>query len=277
MEKKILDLLKKYKLKELKDEILGAIQPSIQLQLVKSNDIRLKVGTSKIGGHPDLPVGWSIPKHNEKELHFIAQINLHDMQSHNVDGLLPKTGMLYFFYDANEQPWGFDPNDKGMHQVLFCEFPDYLRRVVPNQESFPPSVISFQTKPTVHESVYSDVEVEGDEPYEFAWEMSELHFDEGNGKFHHLLGHPQSIQSEVMDVECHLVTNGFYLGEGYPTDEEIEALEGSGEDWTLLFQLDSNDESAMDWGDDGRLYFWIKKGDLAQKNFENTWVILQCY
>jgi len=31
----------------------------------------------------------------------------------------------------------------------------------------------------------------------------------------------------------------------------------------------------MMWGDDGRIYYWIKKQDLLRYNFENTWLILQ--
>lgn len=30
------------------------------------------------------------------------------------------------------------------------------------------------------------------------------------------------------------------------------------------------------WGDMGRLYLWITNEDLAARNFENCWLILQC-
>jgi uncharacterized protein YwqG len=32
----------------------------------------------------------------------------------------------------------------------------------------------------------------------------------------------------------------------------------------------------MMWGDAGKLYFWITKDDFINRNFENTWMILQC-
>jgi len=32
----------------------------------------------------------------------------------------------------------------------------------------------------------------------------------------------------------------------------------------------------MMWGDCGRLYLWITEEDLITRNFENSWLILQC-
>ncbi|MDQ8738394.1 DUF1963 domain-containing protein [Paenibacillus sp. LHD-38] len=41
----------------------------------------------------------------------------------------------------------------------------------------------------------------------------------------------------------------------------------------LLMQRDS--ETGTGWGDEGRLYFWIREQDFAELNFEHVWVILQ--
>lgn len=49
-------------------------------------------------------------------------------------------------------------------------------------------------------------------------------------------------------------------------------------DCVLFLQIDSvEDKTGMMLGDCGRIYFWIKKQDLLNKNFDNTWCILQCY
>ena len=43
-------------------------------------------------------------------------------------------------------------------------------------------------------------------------------------------------------------------------------------------QLDSHEEEAgMMWGDMGRLYFWIKRADLARRDFSEVVQFLQCY
>ena len=81
-----------------------------------------------------------------------------------------------------------------------------------------------------------------------------------------------------MELECELVTNGLYCGDpsGY-NDPKAKKLEPNAKNWQLLLQIDSNEENEMMWGDGGRLYFWIKKDDLLNKNFDKTWFSLQCY
>ncbi|MDS3859540.1 DUF1963 domain-containing protein [Thermosynechococcaceae cyanobacterium BACA0444] len=47
-------------------------------------------------------------------------------------------------------------------------------------------------------------------------------------------------------------------------------------EWQLLFQLDSDDNATMMWGDMGRLYFWCRESDIQAQNFDQAWMILQC-
>jgi len=91
-----------------------------------------------------------------------------------------------------------------------------------------------------------------------------------------ILGHSNNIQGE-MELECELVTNGIYCGspEGYKS-EKAKELAKNYKHWNLLLQIDSNDEANMMWGDVGRIYLWITDEDLKNKNFENSWLILQC-
>lgn len=81
--------------------------------------------------------------------------------------------------------------------------------------------------------------------------------------------------------ECELCgRRGIYTGSGYPnmTDEEKERFAEASKEWTLLLQLDTveKDDFGLMFGDCGRIYFYILKEDLKNKNFENTWLILQC-
>ena len=52
-------------------------------------------------------------------------------------------------------------------------------------------------------------------------------------------------------------------------------LKGSPTDWLLLFQVDSDEVSATNWGDTGRIYYWIRTRDLAVGDFSQTQEILQ--
>jgi uncharacterized protein YwqG len=47
-------------------------------------------------------------------------------------------------------------------------------------------------------------------------------------------------------------------------------------DWEMLLQIDSDDNAKMMWGDVGRIFYWIPRNDLRARNFEATWMILQC-
>ena len=99
------------------------------------------------------------------------------------------------------------------------------------------------------------------------------------GKSQHQIGGIASeIQSPDMDLECQLVSNGLYCGDerGYK-GKKAKELEKHRSDWMLLLQIDSDDDAGFMWGDVGMLYFWIKKEDLEKTNFENVWMILQCW
>ncbi|MBY0417268.1 MAG: DUF1963 domain-containing protein, partial [Pararheinheimera sp.] len=74
---------------------------------------------SFLGGKPVVrsPIDW--PRKNNKPLGFIAQLDLGEINlSRNIEWL-PDSGRLLFFYDLEEWPWGFDPNDKGGWAVIY--------------------------------------------------------------------------------------------------------------------------------------------------------------
>jgi uncharacterized protein YwqG len=240
----------------------------------------LSPGKSKIGGRPDLSenIAW-LREENGKCLSFIAQINLSEIASFEGAGLLPRKGMLYFFYSANQEAWGFDIKDKGKFKVFFentdqtklerKDFPDDLKehaRYKPCKLAFIDSVsLPGWESPLVIDRL--DNNESGNYTYlleEFAPDMNKL------------LGHSDNIQAP-MELECQLVTNGLYCGDGSGyNDPRAEELAKNADDWTLLFQLDSNEKAGMKWGSVGILYFWIKKNDLANKQFDNCWMICQC-
>jgi hypothetical protein len=93
--------------------------PSIRMASRATQENALSLGTSKFGGHPDLPLDMFWPTWKDIPLAFIAQISLAEVHSLNVDGLLPASGILYFFYDADHVPVGYDPAWRGGWRVLY--------------------------------------------------------------------------------------------------------------------------------------------------------------
>jgi len=70
--------------------------------------MKLPFGASKLFGNPDVWDGFEWPQFTEVDesydLSFVCQINCADTAPFDKDGLLPQSGMLYFFYDMDEMP-----------------------------------------------------------------------------------------------------------------------------------------------------------------------------
>ena len=93
-----------------------------------------------------------------------------------------------------------------------------------------------------------------------------------------LLGYPDVIQSS-MEEQCAAITKGFYMGGIDSPKKYREEVIKDSKDWILLFQMDAIevDDYKLMFEDYGHIYFWIKKEDLKNKNFDNVWLILQFY
>ena len=79
----------------------------ISLNISKPKE-KLKAGESKLFGNPDVWDGfiWPSVRENgaEYDLTFMCQINCEQASAFDESGILPKTGILYFFYDLDTMP-----------------------------------------------------------------------------------------------------------------------------------------------------------------------------
>jgi Domain of unknown function (DUF1963) len=117
------------------EALLGLAAPSLRLRPQPRPGGPLPLGATKLGGHPDLPVGWSWPRRWHRPLAFIAQLNLAAITLHtSLQQVLPRAGLLVFFYDVDQQPWGFDPRDRDGFKVGFIAAGSPLHRA-----GFPPT------------------------------------------------------------------------------------------------------------------------------------------
>lgn len=261
------------------DSLVQMARPSVRLVADAALSTAEPAG-SRLGGAPDLPASISWPRNESVPLSFIAQVNLADVAAYESEGVLPSDGVLSFFYDAATQgAWGFDPADHGSAAVIYTP-----TRVVTDHRAPPADLAEdgvFQAvglRP-VAELTFApwesfDVESLGmsrDEVFAYA----DL-FGSEDATIHRLLGHPDPVQGD-MQLECQLVTNGLYCGDssGY-RDPRAEELRGGAAEWRLLLQVDSQDEVGMMWGDVGRIYYWIKHTDLLRRDWDLSWLVLQC-
>ncbi len=112
-------IFKKYKLVRIWDLVEPKLTNSIHIHPKLADEKSINIGASKIGGSPDLPRDIMWFEFNQKPMSFLAQINLSEVFEFDIDNKLPANGILYFFYDADQDVWGFDPKDKDGSKVFY--------------------------------------------------------------------------------------------------------------------------------------------------------------
>jgi uncharacterized protein YwqG len=284
MKEQIQELITENCLERVASRIEEALQPAIQLS--KSDADRLVPGASRIGGLPDVPLNFDWLLWQDRPLGFLAQINCAELQAYDLEHILPNAGMLYFFYDLVDQPWGFDPNDRGSSAVIYMSNTEALTQAVlppgtdMSELCFKPFQLEFEIVPSLPAYGSASFEQIGlfseevDSYFNLVDEVRKRF--RKNQPWHQLLGHANNIQGD-MQIECQLVSHGLYCGDssGY-TNPLAKALEAEASEWKLLFQFDSDDDISSMWGDMGMVYFWIRESSLRQRRFDETWTILQC-
>lgn len=262
------------------DQILGTCREALELSTYPTEMDRLPLGSSRIGGIPDLPVGTAWPSWRGEPQSFLAQISLTEVARSPGTGILPEAGSLCFFYSARQDTWGFDPKDLGSWAVVHTPPETDLIRTqpptpIPDGGAFRPQAIDCVPSLSLP-----------------AWESNDrARLGLGNpeldayldlmdllaaGESHQLLGHPNQVQGD-MAVECELVSNGVFLGDSAGwEDSRAEALRSGWPKWRLLFQVASDEKAGMMWGDLGFLFFWIPVEALSAGDFDAVWLVLQC-
>lgn len=267
---------------------------------MKENRVRVYVegkvaeglGVSKFGGRPDVGVEFAWPYYEgespydqvkkSRPLSFLVQFDCAELAKYDTEGLLPKRGLLSFFYEEETAEWGFDPKHRGCAKVYyFAEEEQLVRADFPEdlgEEFRNPEVgirLEAQTSYPVVQDIQMKYDISGEE-----YEDIEDYMDE-DFCVHQLLGWPGIIQNNI-STECELIQKGYYLGGGWkhiPPDELATAENISLDKWQLLLQLDEveYEDFYLSFGDSGRLYFYITKEDLKNCNFENVWLVYQCF
>jgi len=257
--------------------IAAVALPSIELVPAseREDEQELPLGRSKLGGAPDLPPEFSWP-HNSagQPLSFLAQIQCSDLPARVVEDLegLAHAGRLWFFYNTLDRPAGLSPGDRGEFLVWSSRAEKKtLQPLVDAPQEQTDIYEACAVKPTATLSlpVFPEfIEEDEAEPYE------ELVLDLPE-PLHKMVGHPNTLQSS-MPLTCHRVFQGLDCVDDHllpvPTVEELRAIE---REWILLLQIDTDSVAGFEWGDSGRLFFWIRRQDLARGDFSQAWAILQ--
>jgi uncharacterized protein YwqG len=287
------------------DKLILQLRQAVRIRPYKTNEDPPTIGTSRIVGFADLPSDFVWPRWmasgrelrnkegivrtapKDTALDFVAQIRLEEVPKIEERDLIPPRGMLYFFFDFENQPWGFDPADRGGWRVIYLDIG--TMHLVPSNRSNPdpdlgsrPCAVVFTTEWTLPNNYSQWDWIKGEvEDWEdtYADLINTLRGSSGGaeGPSHRLLGWPMPVQND-MELECQLVSNGLYCGNpsGYQ-DPRRNLLEPGSKDWRLLLQIDTDEEHpGWMWGDCGRIYYWMREAELRQRQFDSAWFVLQC-
>lgn len=294
------ELLPRFGLERLRGLLLEHAQPTVAFDLrdasIPRNDT--SISDSRVGGRPHLPADFSWPVWSPagaaddsvspagaRPLDYLLQIRLAELPRTPANPL-PETGTLTFFFDRARQPMGESPAHAAAHRVVYTPEETPLVPVArPGGTTAAPecSLVFRNTltlpgagTPAFAALVEAELDAHEQERYFDFEEALAMHGSmDDEGPHHHLLGYSENVGGD-MRLLAQLVANGVDCSGGVEFAAlDHAALEAGVDDWTLLLQLDSDDEAELEWGDTGMLYFWIRQEDLAARSFERCWVGVQ--
>ena len=149
------------------------------------------IGSSKIGGLPDLPKGMKWPNvidDEEQLLKFVCQIDLRDLKNyHSVKGILPRCGWLFCFIDWEN----LESDDYKEPYSFYWNGPiDMLERVKPEDglEYVESKVAQIQFKKEVVQPLSPENALRMDVNEKYSSSKADL----GTS----VMGYPEAVQSE---------------------------------------------------------------------------------
>lgn len=250
-------------------EIRALARTGVLVETKKSKEAAL--GCSRFGGQPDLPAGtaWptvpvsarvyepdddeDIPLEQGKyqvPLWFLAQVNLADVHAHDADGLLPKSGMLWFFASAESVVGAWQDLEKLACRVLYDPKPKGLAPLTPPKNlakryQFKSAVASFSRQrplPPAHVEPFAKVGL-----------------TQAEGK-----AYEQAVAQDKCHAESHAMLGWAEAGyfRGIPSKKE-----------QLLLAVRSDITSGFTFGDDTSIYFCIPTVALAARDFGKAFCV----
>lgn len=196
---------------------------------------------------------------------LLAQLNLSEVPS--IDEV-PTTGILQFYLSVHDGAMGLDLDDptKGENfRVVYHEMLVYDESQLLSDFSFIGEWEEGDLPGGSEASMNFSVQQEVVSPPDF--------------RFDPLTNHQIDVQlddDEMWDALDKITAIGHKIG-GYPYFTQMDPREDHYENHTvLLFQMDTDDELEIMWGDSGVGNFFITPEDLKNRNFSNVLFTWDC-
>jgi Domain of unknown function (DUF1963) len=226
------------------------------------------VGTTKVGGLPDLPRTVDWPRGAWGPMLFCGQVNTADVEFlHGVDGWAPSAGLLSFFADKEPDGWDVEAG-----RVLLLATRELERREAPPDRAgsswfveAPLEAVPVLSPPM---ETLRDAELEHDLGADDWAAWGSLFTSLGCGDPSITAGHHQ------------LFGNAWAIGDLDPIwagaiklmtpEEDEEEDEDEARRFRLLAQFTTDQEANLEIADAGAIYFVIRADDLAANRYDRV-------
>ena len=252
-------------IQQYKAQILPTKKPAIALKLSPAETLTL--WQSKVGGAPYLPLNMDYPRNVEgRALVLLAQVNCAELPENTI---YPKTGILQFFIDVEDDLWGLDfdePQNQNGFRVIYHT--DIVEDSTQLQQTFPLEDVDTDMSPFSGQ-------------YAVQFQTEERYISIHDHGFATQIFDPYALNEDDIDIydeyDAAFSASGHHLG-GYPyfTQDDPRGYKDDFKDYILLFQVDSSDQDNVEilWGDCGVANFFIHPDDLQKADFSQviyTW------
>jgi hypothetical protein len=277
-------------------DIIRLSMPSIRMDCRRAPDhMALPLGSSKLGGEPDLRPGQSWPAWRGAPMAFIAQVNLADVAAYDEERHLPVSGLLSFFCAMDGSADRVIPEPRDRASWMVSHFDGDIAALVrvplpwelPEDLHFRACPAIFSREPTLPAAESREIlalKLSDREQHAYM----DLLTDEADVAFrsmaHRLLGYPLVLDRSPLItgyLEAHGIPDPLepavqaVFDGGRELHRKLRDLQQKAEaEWRLLLQVCSNEEAQMDWSD-GVLNFCIPKEALPQRDFARVWAEMQ--
>jgi uncharacterized protein YwqG len=264
--------------------LTGLLRPAFHLRALEPGEPQV----GYLGGDPELPadVAWPIWE-GHGPLYFVAALDCARVPTEHLDIPLPTAGTLLFFYfdGLGENTVAYNDPDSVVNGTRVLYVPadtETAARARPDAAApYPRLDLAGELIPTIPDNgnpaliaAFGDP----DDPIDYVeypttdpdgtgfWEALTA-FRRDHSPHHRIGGYALPLQGQVEPEAAQVF---------HPGDDERDANErkDTAAQLVLLAQIDSDARTAMGWGDAGRLYWLIRRDDLAEGRFDQatfTW------
>jgi len=258
-------------------ELLAAMaRPAIHA-LATPTEGDIPLGTSRIGGLPDMPKSLVWPMWHDLPHMFVGQINLAELPDIAERHLLPRAGHLYFFYEPETGFFQDVPECFGSWKVLYSAEPPIRMPAEEagdapwRSEPWPLGSLrlTFSELWTVPQgnSIWCHLPLDDWKEVDTFMEGFYRRHNVPPWYKHQLFGFADWMGHDEDEAQCELIRRGLSRYKIPPESLRLE-IEEAAKDWLLLFQINhEGDRGSVAFGDVGAMFYWIRQSDLERHDF----------